>query len=195
MKHNHVDSTEAPMILAYSELCQLVEKGVIRNTSISHVNAASIDVHLGRDFLVEDVPTLVQDYPTIDLMKRESLNFKPVNIRAGGHMLMDPGSFLLAHTIEMFYLPNNISAEFVLKSTIARGGLNQLDATWCNAGWSNSTMTLELQNVTRYHRLKLTEGMGIGQIVFHRHTKVPEAQLYSTRGSYNNHAAVMPASV
>ena len=92
----------------------------------------------------------------------------------------------------MFNLPDDISAQFVLKSSRAREGLNHLLAGWCDPGWNNSKLTLELKNERRYHGLHLYPNLKIGQMVFHRMSNVP-ALSYAVTGNYNNHLRVMPS--
>lgn len=177
------------MLLAYPELVRLVEDGVISDVSPEHINAASIDVMLGTDFLIEN-PNVRGQLPEIDLEQRQPLSFLKHAVRLGGQIGLNPGEFCLAATVNRFCLPNDVSAEFKLKSSMARCGLNQLTAVWADAGWNKSVLTLELSNVTRFHRLMLTSGMLIGQMVFHRHTEVPAEQSYATRGRYNGDRTV-----
>ena len=103
-----------------------------------------------------------------------------------------PSEFVLAETIEVFNLPDDISAQFVLKSSRARSGLNHALAGWCDPGWHGSKLTLELKNERRYHGLSLYPNMKIGQMVFHRMSNVP-ALSYAVTGNYNNHLRVMPS--
>ena len=103
-----------------------------------------------------------------------------------------PGHFCLAETCELFNLPEDISAQFVLKSSRARLGQNHLLAGWCDPGWHGSKLTLELKNERRYHGLPLYPGMKIGQMVFHRMSNVP-VNSYAVTGHYNNHKTVMPS--
>jgi hypothetical protein len=42
-------------LLTYTELCELVESGVIENAEMSQVNAASIDIRLGESMMMESV--------------------------------------------------------------------------------------------------------------------------------------------
>jgi dCTP deaminase len=103
---------------------------------------------------------------------------------------MLPGEFILAHTMETFNLPDNICAEFKLKSSGARTGLENALATWCDCGWNGSTLTLELKNLLRYNSLRLTPGMYIGQMIFYKVTEVPKDRSYATIGRYNNDKSV-----
>lgn len=170
------------MILSYVELVELAKSGVICGVRPQAINAASIDVHLGQDFMRERA---VGINDPVDLAARESIGYNKVSVGWDGDFLLYPSEFVLAHTIETFNLPDNISAHFMLKSSIARNGINQMAAVWCDAGWSGSSLTLELKNDTRYHTLRMCPGMAIGQMVFHRHTTVPVEQSYRVRGRYN----------
>lgn len=177
------------MLLSYTELLALVENGVVENLGeLSQINAASIDVRLGPDFLFEKKP--VSTRKTISLSAREKLAFSKKSYAPGSAPFLEPGEFCLAATMESFNLPDNISAEFKLKSSIARSGLNQLTAVWADAGWHGSVLTLELSNVTRFHNLELEVGMCIGQMVFHRHAMVPPEESYRNRGRYNGDLSV-----
>jgi dCTP deaminase len=89
----------------------------------------------------------------------------------------------------MFFLPNNLSAEYKTKSTMARNGLDHALAGWCDAGWNSSVLTLELKNQTRNHHIILKPGMKIGQMIFHRHEDAGYFS-YSAKGSYNGDATV-----
>lgn len=171
------------MILSYTELVELAKSGVICGVRPQAINAASIDVHLGQGFMRERSIGLNDP---VDLAARESIGYTSVQVEEGGDFLLYPAEFVLAHTVETFHLPDDISAHFMLKSSIARNGINQMAAVWCDAGWNGSTLTLELKNDTRYHTLRLAAGMAIGQMVFHRHTVVPREQSYRVRGRYNN---------
>lgn len=177
------------MILSYTDLMRIREEGVIVGSKASAVNAASIDVHLGGDFLHEH-KSHRPGITTLDLAARDPLTVKKQTVAHGLTTLLDPGEFVLAHTIETFHLPDNISAKFMLKSSIARAGLNQLSAVWCDAGWNGSSLTLELSNVLRHHRLLLTVGMPIGQMIFYTHEQVPADQSYAVRGRYNGDIGV-----
>ena len=110
-----------------------------------------------------------------------------------GPYIIYPGEFLLAHSVEIFNLPNNISAEYKLKSSMARIGLDHLNAGWCDAGWHGSVLTLELKNCTRNHEIIIRAGDMIGQMIFFSHEEVPESKSYAGRGRYNNDKTVSGA--
>ena len=175
-------------LLSYNDLCALVEDGVIEGVKPECINGTSIDIHLGPMLITEayaDSRTQV-----VDVAKRT--NFNAVSFCMSKSLTYDlmPGEFVLAHSVEVFNLPSDISAEFRLKSSGARSGLNNLFACHCDPGWHGSTLTLELHNVLRFHKVRLTAGMAVGQMLFHRVEAVPEDRDYAARGRYNKDAVV-----
>lgn len=174
-------------LLSYNELCNLVEQGVITDVPHEHINAASIDVRLGNDILIERACNKI-----VRLRERDNLEMSNYKMFEDGYIL-SAGEFILAHTIEKFNLPHDICAEFKLKSSGARIGLNNVLATWCDAGWHGSALTLELQNVTRHHDIHLHAGDRIGQMLFYRVEPVPADRSYAVRGRYNNDPGVQQA--
>lgn len=141
------------------------------------VNPASIDVLLGDHIMLE---------------VRETPELQRHNI--GSHTAQDPfwlqpGEFILAETREIFNLPDMIAAQFVLKSSRAREGLEHLLAGYCDPGWHGSKLTLELQNARKLHKIGIWPGMKIGQMVFHKMDSIP-ARSYAVTGRYNQDLAV-----
>lgn len=167
------------MLLSYNELVELVEANVITGVKPEAINATSIDVHLGDKIIVES-----DSNNLVDIAKRTMWANIGLNI-ADYYYDLRPGEFVLAATRETFSLPDNISAEFRLKSSGARSGLNNLFACHCDPGWHGSALTLELKNELLCHRIRLTAGMAIGQMLFHRVTPVPKERSYATIGRYN----------
>lgn len=176
------------MLLSHIELQEIVAAGVIRGVVPSAINAASIDVRLGSTLLVEAYPQC-GGARVVDLSKRDPIALNRIDMDEEGFVI-HPGQFVLAHTIETFHLPDDISMQFLLKSSPARNGLEHAAATWCDAGWHSSSLTLELRNVTQYHPLLVRPGMFVGQMKAFRHTPVPPEQSYRARGRYNGDAGV-----
>lgn len=181
------------MLLSYTELCELIDQNII-DAPIDNVNASSIDLTLDDVILVE-----IEEKRFVDLANKESIvtgEYNMDEIEEGDdpeHMrcyYLHPGEFVLASSKEVFNLPNNISAEYKLKSSMARNGLEHLNAGWCDAGWYGSKLTLELKNMTQDHTLILRPGMKIGQVVFFKHTPVPDHASYATKGRYNGQQIV-----
>lgn len=174
-------------LLSATELQSLIEDGVIQGVQDGAVNAASIDLHLAPLMLTE-----AYTHPNdtnralLDLSKREG----PAMLQHYKTLILKPGDFCLGSSVEVFNLPDDISGMFLLKSSMARAGLEHSQAGWCDAGWHGSALTLELRNNLRHHSLLLTAGMAIGQIVMFRHTHVPTEFSYATKGRYNGDKTV-----
>lgn len=177
------------MLLAGLELLDLIALNVI-TADPANVNAASIDLTLDATILKEVVPE--DDRVTVDIANKKSICTEAVEMTEEGYVLA-PGEFVLASSVEVFNLPNNISGEYKLKSTMARNGLEHLNSGWCDAGWNGSKLTLELKNMCRYHSIRIRPGMKIGQIVFFKHPPVPKEMSYATKGQYNGQTVVTAA--
>ena len=165
-------------LLAGSQLHKLIDDNVITALH-ENVNASSIDIRIGNEILIEDVlsPCIV------DIDAKESPNFEKYIIGEEG-IRIQPGQCFLAHTVEFFNLPDNISAEFVLRSTMGRCFLEHLHAGWCDAGWHGAQMTMEFKNVTQAHELLIKPGMRVGQMKFFLHETAGENS-YAIKGNYN----------
>lgn len=175
-------------LLSYTELCELVEQGVIVGVKDGAINGTSIDVHLGSEIICETYGD--HRAYAVDIAKRTSWAHHTIKLPDGGFHYLTPGEFVLASTVETFNLPADISAEFKLKSSGARSGLDNALATWCDPHWHGSVLTLELKNNLRYHSIILTAGMPIGQMIFHRSAPVPHEKGYAVRGKYNKDTSV-----
>jgi len=165
------------MLLSHDELLELIESGVI-DALPSNVNASSIDVRLG--------PIVKKETyfgNCVNLRLKESIGFDTLDISQRG-LKLAPRDFVLASTIETFNLPDNISAQFILRSSMARNGLEHLQAGWADAGFNGAHLTLELVNITQRHTLILEHGMRIGQMVFFKHAPSGLGS-YALKGSYN----------
>ena len=165
------------MILSNRQITARCRGGMVSPFDPALVNPASLDVRLGDTLLIESAesPELVP-YP---LHQRTQEN----------PYLLKPGQFVLAQTIERFHLPDDIAAQFMLKSSRARSGLEHLMAGYCDPGWHGSVLTLELHNSRQLHPVALWPGMKIGQMVFHQMAATPQRS-YAVTGRYNGDAAV-----
>lgn len=145
--------------------------------SEDQLNPASYDVLLG-DRLMIEVP------------EHRDLQIHGIN----GHTAEDPfwlqpGEFVLAQTQEMFNIPDSVAAQFVLKSSRAREGIEHLLAGFADPGFHGSVLTLELQNARRMHPVALWPGMKIGQLVFFQMAGLPDVS-YAQKGHYNRDETV-----
>lgn len=78
-------------------------------------------------------------------------------------VLLNPGDFILACTMEYFHLPKGITGLAKDKSTLARMGI-AVQNTVLEAGWEGQ-LTLEITNGGRWP-VELPIGQGITQILF-----------------------------
>jgi dCTP deaminase len=165
------------MILHDAEIIRLCEQGMVTPFDRRLVNAASIDVRLGSTLLIESAesPELVP-YPLHKHSRENPYEFVP-------------GQFGLAPTIEGFNLPEDVAAQFVLRSSLARAGIQHLLAGWCDPGWNGSVLTMELHNSRQLWPVKLWPGMRIGQMVFKRMLARPILS-YAVTGRYNGDTTV-----
>ena len=177
------------MLISYNELCGFVERGVIAPVDPKDINGTSIDVYLGPTILAEKPPAPGASLKVVSLRDKSNLDWYEVDI-SKGHYDLYPGEFILAHTVEVFDLPADISGEYKLNSSGARIGLDNALATWADPRWHGSTLTLELKNNTRDHVIRLHHGCRIGQMIFHRSEPVPEEKSYAVRGRYLNDKSV-----
>jgi deoxycytidine triphosphate deaminase len=181
-------------LISYNGLLSLIDAGVITRVAEGAVNSASIDIRLGEFVLTEHCEISPESRALsirrVVLRNKEGLATRSHSLIKDGPFILFPGEFCLAQSEEMFNLPNSISAEYKLKSSMARVGLEHLNAGWCDAGWHGSVLTLELVNLTRGHEIVLQHLDPIGQIVFFKHEPVPEDKSYAVRGRYNNDKTV-----
>ena len=175
-------------LLSHEELRNIVEQEIITPVDPKDINAASIDIHLGDTLLIERTPKEYSRW-IVDYSKRTPLFMDKVVMDDDGYVL-EPGAFILAQSREVFNLPNWLSAEYKLKSSMARIGLNHALAGWCDAGWSGSVLTMEFQNVSQNHSIRIRPGDAIGQMIFFRHEPVASEASYASRGRYNKDLSV-----
>lgn len=143
------------------------------------LNPASLDVRLGRHIRIEQAGKA--ELQLVDLLSLDVSEADPYVLR--------PGQFLLAETMETFSLPGDIAAQFMLKSSRAREGLEHLMAGYCDPGWHGSKLTLELHNSRQLAGVAIWPGMKIGQMVFHKMDQ-PPLRSYAETGRYNNQPIV-----
>lgn len=185
-------------LLSSPRLHQLIEEGVITALH-DNVNSASIDIRIGDKILVEDINNdcsfrggVIEIHPEpIDIDAKQSPAFRERIIPEEG-LIIEPGQAFLAHSMEFFNLPNTISAQFILRSSMGRCFLNHMMAGFADAGWNGSQLTMEFVNQTRYHRLLIKPGMRVGQMLFFEHEDCGEDS-YAIKGNYNNQVGATAA--
>lgn len=104
------------------------------------------------------------------------------DVRIKQHLIVPPGRFKLASTVEHFWMPNDVVGRVHDKSTLARLGL-AVQNTIIEPGW-RGYLTLEISN-NGYRDHELEAGQPIAQIIFELLDE-PTEQVYS--GKYQDQA-------
>jgi dCTP deaminase len=164
------------MPLADFQITNLALAGMVEPFEPELVNPASLDVRLGDSILIESVVSdAMVPYPLS--------NHSPTR-----PYLLSPGQFVLAHTAARLAIPPTLSAQFALKSSRAREGLQHLLAGWIDPGFEG-VLTLELKNVRQSRPVPIWPGLLIGQLVFHPMDADPRRS-YAETGRYQGDATV-----
>src|SRR5690606_26251021 len=122
------------------------------------VQPSSVDVRLDRRFRVFNN----QKYTHIDPSKRQDDLTAPVDVAEDEPFVLHPGEFVLASTLEVITLPDDLAARLEGKSSLGRLGLlTHSTAGFIDPGFSGH-VTLELSNVANLP-MTLWPGMKIGQ--------------------------------
>lgn len=149
------------------------KKGLIEPFDCDQLCPASYDVRLGNMFKAEG-----------RICGPEPSRWNEVIVKDDEEFELYPGRFVLAHTLEYVRLPNNTEAQFQLKSSRAREGIQHLFAGFLDPGF-HGQVTLELKNVNMRHSIYLVPGMLIGQLRFSKLEETP-IRPYSVTGRYMN---------
>lgn len=157
------------------QIATYAENGMITPFSKDLINPASYDVTLDKNILIQG-----DSY---------YLTWEKLEISEYGYDLQ-PGEFILGSIQERLKLPSKIEAEFCLKSTVARSGIQHLMAGYADPGYEGN-MTLELKNVTD-SVVPIHYGMKIGQLRFNA-LEVAPFRDYSQTGHYQGDSGVMPS--
>jgi len=111
-----------------------------------------------------------------------------VEIEAHDFCLVPPNCYVLAHSIEHFVIPDNISADCIGKSTYARSGLI-VNVTPLEPGWFGQ-LTLEISNSTPLP-VKLYAEEGVSQVRFFPGNR-PRVTYKDRKGKYQDQIGVVP---
>ena len=171
-------------ILAHRELRGLLLDGVIQGGRMGAVGASSIDIHLGDEIMVEEIAP----GHLIDYRARTKPKMMPLKLDPGG-LVLGPGQFILAHSVERLNMPDNLSALLRTKSSMGRIGWEHMDAGWVDPGFFGS-LTLEFKNNLESQSILIRPGDPCGQLVFFEHDAVPDEASYAVRGRYNGSTTV-----
>lgn len=152
------------MVLSDRTIKEEIAKGriVIEPLALSCIQPASIDLHLDKKLLV----FRRQRYPSyIDIRQNLSDLNELVEIDEDNAFFLNPAEFVLASTLELLTLPDDIVGRLEGKSSLGRIGLLiHSTAGYVDPGWQGH-LTLELSNVAKLP-IALYYKMEIGQISF-----------------------------
>lgn len=172
-------------VCSYRTIMEMIDAGIVTDVhDRAQVNGASLDLTLGSEFLTE--PELNED-TLINMMARA----KPAMRSIMGCITLNAQQWCLATSRESFHLPLDVLATVYTKSSMARAGLDHLNAGFCDPGWHGSTLTMELKNMNLKHRIMIEEGLSVVQVKLEiLPLSVPASQSYLARGRYNGDCGV-----
>lgn len=144
------------MIWGDKKLRELVDAGGIRNTYEGAINPASINLRLGRTFLKPESEQRVK--------LGEEMRYRRIEVRDGHTLVIEPGGFMLATTLERIEVPMTAAAFVQGRSSIGRAGLTVQNAGFVDPGFVGN-ITLELKNDSPCYIL-LYPGYPVTQLVY-----------------------------
>lgn len=157
------------MILSDKTIRAYIESGKLSITPFSSQNLqpASYDVHLGCEFRIFNK----EAYECIDPRAKQPNLTKIVYVpilpveEENEYIILHPGEFLLAETVERIKIPDSLVARLEGKSSLGRLALSvHSTAGFLDSGFEG-TITLELSNSSGMP-FKLYPKMRIGQVSF-----------------------------
>lgn len=151
------------MILSDRDIKKALDSGAITIDPLfpNSIQPASVDVHLGKDFLIFEPSS----HMAIDVKEPVDDMMKEVSIDKDRRFILHPGEFALGMTYETVGLPNNIVGHLDGKSSLGRIGLIvHATAGYIDPG-NKLKITLELHNLANLP-IALYYKMPIGQMTF-----------------------------
>lgn len=154
------------------------------------INPASIDIRIGEKIKIPENFTIPGYDVSEDVLGDTPVayNFSEHDIPKNG-FLIQPGQFVLVHSLETIHIPEYLTGDVNLKSTSARLGLQHLKAGWIDPGFQGQ-IVLELVNQFPMPRI-LKTGMRICQLVLAE--CYPAASPYGEGGNYQYQTGVREA--
>lgn len=147
------------MILSGQTIEQLVHDNELSITPFQElsIQPASVDLRLGREFLVVD------DKATPYLSIEKPANYQEIELVDNETIMIPPQTFMLGTTLEQVGLPGHLTAFVEGRSSIGRLGVFIQNAGWIDPGFSGQ-ITLELFNANRVP-VQLQAGIRLCQLV------------------------------
>ncbi|MDX8046463.1 dCTP deaminase [Gracilibacillus sp. S3-1-1] len=145
------------MILSGQTIKQLIQDEQMSVTPFKEISRqpASIDLRLGKDFL------LIDDESTPTLTVNKEASYHNIQVPEGEVITIPPKTFMLGTTLENVRLPNGLTAFVEGRSSIGRLGVFIQNAGWIDPGFAGQ-ITLESFNANRVP-VELQMGMRVCQ--------------------------------
>ena len=157
------------------------EEKQIRGKSISYgLSSFGYDARVSDEFKI---------FTNVNSEIVDPKNFKPTNFvtKNVSECVIPPNSFVLARTIEMFKIPNDVLVVCLGKSTYARCGII-VNVTPLEPEWEGH-VTLEFSNTTPLPA-KIYANEGAAQFLFFKGDEVCEKSYSERDGKYMNQKGV-----
>ncbi len=157
------------MILSDKKIRELIEKKdlIIDPFTEKNIQSASIDLKLGKDFLVVDYHAI--NYLSLD-------KEVPYIKKEGSKIVIPPHHFVLGTIEEYIKIPDYLTGRVEGRSSIGRRGLFIQNAGWIDPGFEGN-ITLELYNSNELP-LEIISGRRICQLVL-QYTDQPVQNPYN----------------
>lgn len=124
----------------------------------SNLQPASLDVTLKDEFIIYE-----ESNEPINVARKEDIG--PAETVTADYLILPPGQFILASTVETIGLPRDMAARFEGKSSLGRLGLmTHVSAGFIDPGFFGQ-ITLEICNLNA-RPIIIQAGMKIGQVCF-----------------------------
>lgn len=148
------------MILGNTFIKGLLNEGLTPNPeeAFKDIQAASLDIHLGRNAL------LMVDKTSLEYGVTDGVGNKFVSLTLNKRTFIEPGAFMLIETMRYFRFPNHVGGLIRAKSSRGREGYELMDAGWIDPGYEGR-LTLELVNHSN-SLLPVFPGLAMAQIIF-----------------------------
>lgn len=159
-----------PSLLVDHEIKELIKNDLLKIIPLIDVSnqlgACSLDIRLGPSFQTyQPNQSGVVDLNDEESVKNVFKNSTDIDLDFMEAIVLAPGQFVLAHTMEYVGLPENVAAQIEGRSSFARLGLQvHMTANLIDPGFHGS-ITFELFN-TGPNPIRLYPGYRIGQLRF-----------------------------
>lgn len=173
------------MMLSNEDIKKVIEAGELRISPFSEkwLRSSGITMHLGKELLKPESGHVV------DVTKPTPPPYESIMISKDKPYSLEPGEFLLGHTMENVTVGSSLGFMIEGRSTLARVGLTIVQtAMMVYPGHSDRPVTLELANHGP-NPILLYPNMKIARVVLFE-LKTPSSVRYDDSGKYRDQQSV-----